>query len=128
VLVIEVDDLDPEPLKARLARRADIVGIAAHAEKLAVGSANVAELGCQKHLVALAGDGPADQLLVPANAVHVGGIQERDAALDRVVDRRDRFFFAAAGVEFAHPHAAEPDRRYFGSVRPQSPFADLEHS
>src|SRR5205814_7452529 len=95
VLVIKVDDLDAEPLQARLAGRADIIGIALDAEELAGGSADIAELGGEEHLVAAVADRLADQLLVPADAVHVGGVEEGHAAVDRMMDGGDRFLVAA---------------------------------
>src|SRR6185312_3509630 len=60
VLVIEVDRLDVQPLEARLARRAHIVGVAADAEELAVGPAYIAELRRQEHIVAPAVNRAAD--------------------------------------------------------------------
>ena len=46
------------------------------AEKLAVRPAHVTELGRKEHLVTAAADRAADQLLVLADAVHVGGVEE----------------------------------------------------
>ena len=120
MLVIEVDDLDPEPLQARLAGRPHVIRPPAHAPEAAVLAADVAELGGEEHPVAAVGDGPADQLLVAADAVHVGGVEEVDAALDRLVDRRDRFGFVAGAVEFGHAHAAEADRRHFRAAAPRA--------
>jgi hypothetical protein len=123
VLVIEVDRLDAEPLEARLAGRADIIGVAAHAEEAAVLAADVAELGGEEDLVAAAGDGAADQLLVAADAVHVGGVEEGDAASSAwwmvAIDSAS----SPAAVEFGHAHAAEADRRDFGPSRPQPPLS-----
>ena len=78
-----------------------------------------AELRRELHLVAAAGDRPADQHLVVPGAVDVGGVEERDAELERAVDRGDRLVPVAVAVALAHPHAAEPEapRR---SVRPAS--------
>ena len=75
--------------------------------------AHVAELGGEDDLVAAAGDRPADQLLVGERAVHVGGVEEGDAELERAVDRRDRLGLVAGAVELRHAHAAEAERRYF---------------
>ena len=55
-----------------------------------VGVADDAELGREEDLVAAAGDRPPDQLLVGVGAVHVGGVEERDAELEGAVDRADR--------------------------------------
>jgi hypothetical protein len=57
VLVIEVDHVDSEPLQARLASGADIIGPAADAPEAAVLAADVAELGGEEDAVAAIGDG-----------------------------------------------------------------------
>src|SRR5205085_10530032 len=62
------------------------------------------------HLLAPVADGPSDELLVAEGAVHVRGVQEVDPQLDRAVDGGDRLLVVAAGVELAHPHAAEAHR------------------
>ena len=58
---------------------------------------------------------PTSSSFLP-DAVHVGGVEEGDAAIERVVDGRDRFLLAAAAVELAHAHAAEADGGNFGAV------------
>jgi hypothetical protein len=45
-----------------------------------------------------------------AGAVHVGGIEERNAKIKRAMDGGDGLLFAAAGVKFRHSHAAEAKR------------------
>ena len=104
VLIVEVDGLDLEALQARLAAAADVVGPAVDPEEAPVGTAHVAELGRQHDLVAPAREGPAHELLVPADAVHVGGIEEGDAEFDGAMDGRDRFPIVAPAVELRHPH------------------------
>ena len=54
-----------------------------------------AELRRDDHLVAPAPDRAADQLLVGERAVHVGGVEERHAEVERPVDRRDRLVVVA---------------------------------
>src|SRR5207253_8982211 len=89
--------------------------------------AHVAELGGEEDLVAAVLDCPAHQLLIPADAVHVGGVQEGHSAVECVVDRRDRFIVAARAIEFAHAHAAEADRRDFGTILAEAALGDLKH-
>ena len=91
MLIVEVDDLDAEPLEARLACGADIGRIALNAQELAIRSAHVAELRREEHLIAAVADRSPDQLLVLADAVHVGGVEEIHAAVDRMMDGRDQF-------------------------------------
>ena len=52
-------------------------------------------------------DRAADEHLVVPGAVHVGGVEERDAELERAVDGRDRLVPVARAVALAHAHAAE---------------------
>ena len=90
VLVVEVDVVDAEALRGEASQaRADVVGRAVDAEPAAVGRALVAELGGEHDLVAAAGDGAADQLLVGERAVHVGGVEEGDAEVEGAVDGVD---------------------------------------
>ena len=89
VLVVEVDVVDAEPLQRGVAGGADVLRPAVDADPGAVGAALVAELGGQLDLVAAAGDRLADQLLVGERAVHVGGVEEGDAEVERAVDGRD---------------------------------------
>ena len=108
VLVVEVDVVEAEPAQRVVARLLDVLGPAVHAAVRRVVSADDAELGGQHDLVAPVGDRAADQLLVGAAAVHVGGVEEAHAQLERAVDRRDRFGVVALAVELGHPHAAQP--------------------
>src|SRR5678815_986217 len=79
VLVVEIDDIDVQPPQARLARRADIVGVATNAEELAGFAPDVPELGGNENAVSMAGNRAADEFLVAANAVHVGRVEEVQA-------------------------------------------------
>jgi hypothetical protein len=108
VLVVEVDVIDAEALQRGIAGLAHILRVAAHAEELAVLAAHVGELRRQHDVVATVGDRLADELLVRERPVHVGGVDEVDAELERAVDRRDRLALVAGAVELRHPHAAEP--------------------
>ena len=59
---------------------------------------------------AAAPQGAADELLVRVRAVDVGGVEHRDAEVERPVDRGDRLRLVAGAVEVGHAHAAEADR------------------
>jgi len=108
VLVVEVDHLDPEPREGAFAAGPDVLGPSVHAEEGAVGSAHVPELRREDDLAPPAADRLADEDLVRVRAVHVGRVEERDAEVERAVDRRDRLGVVAPRVELRHPHAAEP--------------------
>ncbi len=122
VLVVEVDGLDPQPPEAGLAGFLDIFRTAVDAE-LAVGRALVAELGGDHRLVPVAvGQRPAEQLLVGAQAIHVGGVQEVGAPIQRLAHGGDGFGLVDGPVERSHGHAAETQGRDF-----QPLAAELAH-
>jgi hypothetical protein len=76
---IELDGVGPKPLEAFLAGFDDVIRVAL-GFKLAVGQANVAELGGEDVLFAAPLQGATDQLLVGAvRPVGIGGIDEVDA-------------------------------------------------
>ena len=70
------------------------------------------ELGGDHVLVAASGDGSPDELLVRHRAVELRGVEEVDAQLEPVLDRRHALVLVGRAVEGRHPHAAEPDRRH----------------
>ena len=103
--------LDAEALQGGVAGGADVRRAAVDAEPGAVGQALVAELGGELDLVAAPGDGRADQALVGERAVHVGGVEERDAEVEGAVDGRDAGRLVGGAVELGHAHAAEAEGR-----------------
>ncbi len=110
--------LHAQPLQAGLAGGLHVLGAAVDATRLRVGRVQAdAELGGQHHLPAAPGDGTADQHFIGVRAVHVGGVEQGDAAFQRAVDHRDgRGIVAAAAVERAHAHAAEAEGGNHGTV------------
>jgi hypothetical protein len=107
MLVVQVDHVGHHASQGRLAGAVHVLGAAVDADPAAVGSALVAELRRQHHLVASSEKCTAEQLLVRERAVHVGGVEEGDPELDCPMDRGDRLGVVARTVELAHPHAAE---------------------
>ena len=109
---VEVDGVGPQSLEALLAGFNDVVRMALGAW-LAVGQANVAELGGEDVLFATALQGATDQLLVGAiRSVGIGGVDEVDAEIGRPVQRGDRLVGIGHAVDRCHAHAAEPDGRH----------------
>jgi hypothetical protein len=108
VLVVEVDVIDAEPLQARVARLAHVLGLAVD-PALAVDDLD-RELGREHDLIALAFDRLADEHFVRIRPVHVGGVEQRHAELERAVDHVRRLVVVARAVERRHAHAAEADR------------------
>ena len=108
--LIEVDDVDAEALQAPLAGTLDVPGAPVEAAaRRVVRVADDAALRGEDDALALSTDGAADQLLVRVGAVHVRGVEQRDAELEGAMDRRDRLALVTGPVEIAHPHAAEPE-------------------
>ena len=71
-----------------------------------------AELGRDHDLVADGRERFADELLVRERTVDLGGVEERDAALDGGADQRDHLLpVGERRVALAHAHAAEADCR-----------------
>ena len=111
VLGVEVDDVDAEPLQARVARPRHVGGAAVDEVALAVRALDLAELGGEHDLVAPSLDRAAEQLFVLAPAVHVRGVEEVDPEVERLVDHGDRLGVVPLAVDARHGHAAEPDGR-----------------
>jgi len=74
----------------------------------------VADLRRERHLVATAADRAADYLLAVAVAVHVAGVDVRDARVERVFDHTDRLFVRAVA-----PPVGADDPRAEADLRPR---------
>jgi hypothetical protein len=72
-----------------------------------------AELRRHHDIVATPLEGPADEFLVGVGAVDLGGVDVRDAQVERPLDGADRLGVAAVRVEViaGHRHRAESDAR-----------------
>src|SRR5205823_1602934 len=113
VLIIEIDDVGPEPFQRTLDALFDALGPAV-LHLLPAGITSDPELGGDHHLCAHRGQGLAHELFVGVRTVDFGGIEERDAAFDGRADERDhRLLVRWETVALAHPHAAEPEGRDF---------------
>jgi hypothetical protein len=108
VLVVEVDDVDAQPLERAVDGLADVlrtavVAAGAHAVVVEL----VAELGGQHDLVAALGQHAGEQPLVGQGAVDVGGVEEGDAQVEGAVQRGGRLGVVEGAVPGAHAHAAQ---------------------
>ena len=115
---VDVDVIDAEP---RQAVREEVLhrgGARVEAEPAAVGAAQGAELHREQGLVAPAAQRAADEQLVVAHAVEVAGVEQRDAAIERGVDRRDALGLVGRAVHAGHAHAAERERENLGPAVP----------
>src|SRR5262249_7580183 len=106
-----------EPAQRGLTGRADVLRAPAELPHVRIAAALDAELGREHDPVAPAAQEPADQLLVVAAAVHVRGVEEGHADLERRLDCRQRLGLVGLPVELRHAHAAEADRGDRRAVR-----------
>src|SRR6185312_158769 len=114
MLIVKVDDVDAEPLQARLAGLDHV--LRPPVDALARCGLDLAEFAGEHDAVAPPLEGAAQELLVVAPTVHVRGIEEIDAAVDGVLDEGDAGLVVALAVDAGERHAAEPDRRYLRAI------------
>ena len=88
-----------------------MVGSAAQPGVAAVLVEVQAELGGDHDLVADRGERFADEFFVGERPVDLGGVEERDAEIDRGADERDGVVACRdRAVALGHAHAAETER------------------
>src|SRR5262249_9752337 len=117
VQVVKVDGLHPESFETALDRLARVFGPAVNASNGGgVGDTRDAELGGQKHLIALPLDRATDQLFIGVWPVHVRRVKKIDAELHRAVNGGYGFSIVTTSVKLAHAHAAEADGRDLRAV------------
>jgi hypothetical protein len=108
VLIKEIDRLNSQPAKARIAGTANIPGRAVHAADAFCIKAE-AKLSCDDDTLArnLAQEAP-EQFLVFVRAVNFGGIQEVAAQLQISAKNSKGLFFIGWAVSGRHSHAPKP--------------------
>ncbi len=113
VLVVDVDPVGAQAAQGALDGQPDVLGRAVESPLVAGGVADGAELGGDDGLVAATGLGQRapEQLLVRVGAVHLGRVEEGDAAVQGAEDRARAVDVVLTGsrVEGADPHQAEAD-------------------
>ena len=106
------------PRRRRLASQAAcIVRVAVDLPRLRVSRVQAdAELAGQEHLVAAAGNRATDQHLVGVRAIHIGGVEQGHATVQRVPDDGNAVIVtAAAAVVRAHAHAPQAEGGHGGA-------------
>jgi hypothetical protein len=131
VLVEEVDAVGPEALQHALGRGLDVLGTAVQPgfllPRLQVDVPP--ELRGDHDLAADGREGLAHELLVRERAVHLGGVEERDAPLHGGPDEGDHLLrVRGRTVPEAHPHAAEPEGRHREAAASQLALLHLSAS
>jgi hypothetical protein len=120
---VDVDMIETEALqrigeKIPHRRRPRVV-----AQPAAGGITQRAELDADEKAVALhALQRLADQHLIMAHAVEIAGVDERDAGIERGVDRGDALRAVGRAIHARHAHAAEADGGNRGTMRPEKPM------
>ena len=125
---VDVDVVGAQAAQRVAQEVADGGGAAVVAGKAVVGAAQRAELHADQRLLAPARrQRVADQHLVVAHPVEVAGVEQRDAGVERGVDRRDRLGVVGGPVGARHPHAAQADRADLRAARAQAPSRERAH-
>ena len=119
MLVVQVDDLNPEPQQTAIASGLHIFRMAVDANEFPLFITDIAELGRQENFSAAAFDGLADEALVLAAAVHVGRVEKVEAEIEGAVDGGNGFGVVLRSVEVGHAHATEPKGRNLWAVFPK---------
>ena len=108
MLIVQIDVIRPEPFQRRVARLMHVFGLATDRPDIRIFlRALIGELGRQKYLIASALQRFADQFLVIADAVGVGGVPEVVAQFERAQQCGSGFGVVAIAVEFA-PSPMQP--------------------
>ena len=112
MLVVEVDMIDTKSAQRGVAGGADMFGLSAHREERGVFLLpNNGKLCREEYLVASPANRATNELLVRADAVHVGGVEKVDTQVERAEDRGGGFRIVAGAVEIAHAHTAKSHAR-----------------
>src|SRR5690606_6607719 len=115
VLVKQVNGFYSEPLQRLVRHLLDVLGPAVEAQPtwVPVGMELKPKLGGDHHFATKGLESFADEFFICIGAIYLGGIEKRDAPLHRSPDQGDHLFPGTDGrVAEAHPHTAEPERRY----------------
>ncbi len=108
---INVDIVCAEPAQRVRNKVANGGGTRVHPEESARRIALAAELHADDDVLALtAAQRIANQHFVGTHAVEVAGVEQRDAGVERGVDRGDAFVLVGRAVQVGHARAAEADR------------------
>src|SRR5216683_7832882 len=115
MLIEQVDGIGPEALERGLGDLLDVLGATVQPGLFAaVWIKFETELRCNLHLLTHGSEGFAHEFFVGEWTVHLGGIEECDAAFDRRPDHGDHLLLVSSRtVTKAHSHTAEPESRNF---------------
>src|SRR5204863_6907203 len=119
-LVVQIDRFHAETLEAGVAGVANVLRLAIDAEEATrFRIAHVSEFRGEDHLLAPIANGPANELLVVADAVHVGGVEKVHADLDGAMNCPDRFRFIGRTINSLIPMQPRPMAETESPERPR---------
>ena len=107
----QVDGLHAQTRQRCYARLADVGGGIVDAARIAARLARQAALGGDQGLAAMAGQETAQQLLVVAEAVGVGRVEQGHARRQGRFQRGQRLRLVRGAIKFRHAHAAQAQCR-----------------
>src|SRR5580692_12862632 len=114
MLVVEIDMVGLQALERFVADLLDVIGMAVERAPLStvVRIRLPAELGGNHDFVAERSEAFADEFFVDERAIHLGGVEESDAAIDASMKKLDHLLLVFRWTEAkAHAHGAEADFR-----------------
>ena len=113
MLVEQINRFDLEPFERCFNDLFDVRRLAVQAARFAAVTIET-KLGGDDHLTAQRSQRFANKFLVCERAIDLGGVEERDALLDRRPDQGNHLLpVTRRAVTEAHAHAAQPDGRDF---------------
>ena len=110
MLVVEIDDVDAQPPERRVARLAHVLRRSVYADVRSGRVAHVPELRREHDRGPPIPDSSSDQNFVRMRAIHVGGIEKRDAEIQGPMNRPRGLLIVAPRVELGHAHTPKPNR------------------
>ncbi len=112
MLIIEINCIDIESAQASFTGLAHVIWFPADSAKLRLGRvAQDSKFRRYDYLLPVSFQRAAKQLFIRVWSVHVRGIEERDAELERAANSGERLFVIASAIKIRHPHATEADCR-----------------
>src|SRR5437762_1351258 len=124
MLIEQINHIGPESLERTLGDLLDVLRPAIQPRRTLhstrISSEVEPELGGDDYLLSKRSEPFADEFFICKGAINFSSIEERDAAFDGGVKKRNHLLFIfRRAVRKTHSHAAEPDRRNFQITFPK---------
>ena len=119
VQVIEIDDIDTQPLQAFFAGCGNIFGSPADAHRTVLVS-HETKFGGDQHILATVFQHPGNQGFIVSVAIHIGGVEKIDPQIQGLFHRGQRFFLICRTIGMGHAPAAQADGRHLKMIVSQT--------